>query len=107
MSFVATVNRWRDSLARRTAARDLYEAIIYFDSPHTKWRRSRQDWTYEQHPGGLRVVLCDLGEQMPEPDPDDILQRRKFRSSVDARLWVTIRLHGFDTSKVVGEVRSL
>lgn len=98
------INRWRQTLAERAAAR--YEAIIYVDGPRTKWQRARRNWNYEEHSGGLRVVIPATPE-MPEPHAEDVLQRRSFRHEISARTWVLIRLKGFDTSKLVGEVRSL
>lgn len=102
---VGALTRWRQSLAVRSAAR--FEAIIYVDGPRTKWQRSRRNWKYEEHPGGLRVILPALNEVMPEPHAEDVLQRRSFRHEFSARVWVLTRLKGFDTAKLVGEVRRL
>lgn len=120
------MNRWRDALAAATAAR--HEAIIYIDGPRTKWQRSSRVQYFEEVPGGLRVPhLCTQfckpkrgkhdyrrrgdplpGQQpLPEPHPDDVIQRRRFRNVWIARCWVLARLHGFDHTKIVGEVRSL
>ncbi len=86
----------RQSIAKKS------EAIIYFDGPLTKWNRSRQNWTYEDH-GGLRIPL----DGMPAPDDREIVDRKQFRSPRAAQAWVLWRLKGFDTSKIVGEVRPL
>lgn len=83
------------------------EAVVYFDGPKTKWHRARRNWKYEQHPGGLRVILPTLNEVMPLPHEDDILGRRTFKSAFHAHVWVLTRLKGLDTSKIVGEVRPL
>ena len=91
-------------LARwRSAA---YEAIIYFDGPLTKWNRSRKDWKYqEQH--GLRIPISGAHGFMPRPDEREVVDRREFRSAMGAQVWVLWRIKGFDTSKLVGEVRPL
>lgn len=101
---------FRDLLSRRfkgpaadSRARERYEAIIYYDGPRTKWHRAQRNWQFEEHPGGLRVVL----DGMPEPHEGDILQRRTFRFEFSARVFVLARLKGFDTTKIVGEVRPL
>lgn len=83
------------------------EAIIYLDGPRTKWGRSSRNWQYEEHQGGLRVVLTSSDGAMPEPHVEEIIQRRTFRFSFSARVWVLSRLRGFDHTKIVGEVRSL
>lgn len=80
----------------------MIEAIIYFDGPLTKWSRSKREWKFEDH-GGLRIPLGD----MPRPDEREVVDRKEFRSSVAAQAWVFWRLKGFDTSKIVGEVRPL
>lgn len=80
-----------------------FEAIIYFDGPLTKWNRSEQNWLYEEHAGGIRIPL----DGMPEPDPRETIVRRSFRFELFARAWIKAHLRGFDTSKIVGEVRAL
>lgn len=159
MSVLALLNRWRQPLAERAAARAKYESIIYFNGPRTVWDRARQSAHFEEHPGGLRIALpphflriaphpggidqlgeyeligtCGCGSwrcsgavegelrgafhvhapgaadepsAMMEPHEGDILQRRSFRTALAARIWVLARLRGFDTTKMVGEVRRL
>jgi hypothetical protein len=95
-------HRWC-KLAANSRGRKKYEAILYFDGPITRWNRSSQNWKFEQHPGGLRIPL----DGMPAPDERDVIQRRAFRFEFFARVFVIARLKGFDTAKLVGEVRTL
>lgn len=83
-----------------------FEACVYFDGPLTKWNRARKHWEFqEQH--GLRVPLEGVNGIMPPPDEREVVDRKKFRTSLGAQLWALWRLKGFDTSKLVGEVRPL
>lgn len=83
------------------------EAIVYFDGPLTKWVRSRHNWQFQDN-SGLRIPMSDpLVGLMPRPDEREIVDRKEFRSSVAAQIWVLWRLKGFDISKIVGEVRPL
>ena len=82
------------------------ESIIYFDGPLTKWTRSTKRWEFQDH-GGLRIPVENVHGIMPRPDEREIVDRKEFRSAVAATSWVIWRLKGFDTSKIVGEVRPL
>lgn len=84
------------------------EAIAYFNGPLTKWTRSRHDWKFEEHPGGLRIPLVHVKHGlMPRPDEREIVDRKEFSSRLAAQTWVIWRLKGFDSTKLVGEVRPL
>lgn len=81
-----------------------FVAIIYFDGHASRWRRSLANWTYEEHAGGLRIPLPrDDGSMMPEPQPDEIVQRREFRWRWAACAWALSRVKGFDG--LLAEVR--
>lgn len=97
--------RWFKRPAAGARARKEYLAILYFDGPLTKWMRSKSLNHFEEHPGGLRIPLG--AEIMRAPDEREIVQEKRFRSQVCARIWVLARLKGFDTTKLVGEVRPL
>lgn len=101
------LNRWREKLAARSAARKKFEAIIYFEGPHTKWTRRQKDWLFVEPFEGVRIPLHTLNGVMPPPDDREIVLRKSFRSQKFAMGWVRGRLHGFDKSKIVGEVRPL
>jgi hypothetical protein len=96
--------RWLRS-AERPAAR--FEALIYFDGPITKWSRSGNKWKFfEQR--GLRIPLFGATRSiMPRPDEREIVDRKEFRSTLAAQMWIHWRLKGFDTAKLVSEVRPL
>lgn len=83
-----------------------YTAIIYFDGPLTKWPRSKF-CLFEDHGNGLRIPIEQDGKIMREPDGREVVQRREFKYEWMARVWVIARLRGFDTEKLVGEVRPL
>jgi hypothetical protein len=96
--------RWFKRLAAVAAAPKKYEAVLYIDGPLTKWPRSRANYEYEEHQGGLRIPLK---AEMPKPDEREVIQRRQFAHLLSAKIWVLARLRGFDTTKIVGEVRPL
>lgn len=101
--FRTLFSRWFSPAAD---SRGRVEAILYFNGPLTKWERSANDNHFEEHPGGLRIPLPDVyDELMSPPHVDEVIQRRQFRFEFAARIWVLARLKGFDHSKVVGEVR--
>ena len=105
MTFPQLLQRCRQLAALWSRAPAKYTATIYIDGPLTKWNRSAVNWQYEEHEGGVRIPLHSEAGVMPEPDELEIVQRRKFRTMLGARIWIVARLNGFDHSKIVGEIR--
>jgi hypothetical protein len=104
--FLARLRSWR---ASRKRTRYRFEAIIYFDGPRTKFRRSKRHWSFkEERARGLRIPIEDSSIGfMPYPDEEETICTREFKSFSVACGWVRGRLNGFDHEKIVGEVRPL
>lgn len=67
----------------------MYEAIIFFDGPLSKWRR------------GGRVALGGAPSAVfPEPDPQEVIARKAFRWRWMAEGWARGRLNGFENLQV-------
>ena len=82
-----------------------YEVVLYFDGPLSKWKRSRANWFFEDHPGGLRIPLFDPRHPMPEPDEREVIARRTFRYQWLAHAWAVGMLRGLNNC--YGEVRRI